>query len=133
THAAVDKMGEIFDPPRRSVLARMTGQKPRRSQLVRIAVLLGLVARQRYQPGFRFRRARRLLARSRSVVEGRQRAIGQRPLDAALDRLMMYAKSLSHGKKRRLLALGDNHLRPLHAAPRRGPRPGKSRQRFTPL
>ena len=41
---------------------------------------------------------RRLLARSRSVVEGRQRAIRQCPLDAALDRLMMYAKSLSHGK-----------------------------------
>src|SRR3984885_1920770 len=81
---------------RRSTLARMTGQKPRRPQLVRIAVLLGLIARQRYQPGFRFRRDRRLLARSRSVVEGRQRAIGQCPLDAALDRLMVYAKFLSH-------------------------------------
>ena len=117
-------------PRRRSTLARMTGQKPRRPQLVRIAVLLGLIARQRYQPGFRFRRDRRLLARSRSVVEGRQRAIGQCPLDAALDRLMVYAKFLSHGKKRRLLAIGEQHLRPLHAARRLGPRPRKSRQCF---
>ena len=93
-------------------------------------MLLGLIARQRYQPGFRFRRDRRLLARSRSVVEGRQRAIGQCPLDAALDRLMMYAKSLSHGKKRPLLAIGEQHLRPLHAARRLGPRPRKSRQCF---
>jgi ABC-type uncharacterized transport system substrate-binding protein len=35
---------------------------------------------------WRFRRDRRLFARSRSVVEGRQCAIGYRPLDAALDR-----------------------------------------------
>src|SRR6478672_3733882 len=104
---ALDQMGETFVPCRRSALARMTGQKPRRPQLVRIAVLLGLIARQRYQPGFRFRRNRRLLARSRSVVEGCQRAIRQCPLDAALDRLMMYAKSLSHGKKRPLLAIGE--------------------------
>ena len=80
-HRALDQMGERFVPRRRSTLARMTGQKPRRPQLVRIAVLLGLIARQRYQPGFRFQRDRRLLARSRSVVEGRQRAVGQRPLD----------------------------------------------------
>ena len=78
------------------------------------------------QPGFRFRRDRRLLARSRSVVESRQRAIGQRPLDAALDRLMMYAKSLSHGKKRPLLAIGEQHLRPLHVAGRLGPRPRRA-------
>src|SRR6476646_1872089 len=103
-----------FVPCRRSALARITAQKPRRPQLVRIALLLGLIARQRYQPGFRFRRNRRLLARSRSVVEGCQRAIRQCPLDAALDRLMMYAKSLSHGKKRPLLAIGEQHLRALH-------------------
>ena len=29
---------------------------------------------------------------------------------------MMDAKSLSHGKKRWLLAIGEQHLRPLHVA-----------------
>jgi hypothetical protein len=65
--------------------------------------------------------------------KGRQRAIRQCPLDAALDRLMMYPKSLSHGKKRPLLAIGEQHLRPLHVARRLGPRPRKSRQCFNLL
>jgi hypothetical protein len=46
---------------------------------------------------------------------------------------MMYAKSLSHGKKRPLLAIGEQHLRPLHVARRLGPRPRKSRQCFNLL
>ena len=64
-HRALDQIGETFVPRRRSVLARMTGQKPRRPQLVRIAVLLGLVARQRHQPGFGLRRDGWFLARPR--------------------------------------------------------------------
>ena len=65
-HRALDQMGETFVPCRRSALARMTGQAATSSdQLVRIAVLLGLIARQRYEPGFRFRRDRRLLAAGR--------------------------------------------------------------------
>ena len=73
THRALNQLGETFVPRRRSVLARMACQQPRRPQLVRIAVLLGLVARQRNQPSLGLRRDRRLLARSRSVVERRQR------------------------------------------------------------
>ena len=73
---------------RRSVLARMAGEKPCRHNSCRIAVLLGLVARQRHQPGLGFRRDRRL--RPRSVIECRKCAIGQRPFDAALHRLMMH-------------------------------------------
>jgi hypothetical protein len=61
-------------------------------------------------------RDHRLLARSRSLVEGRQRAIHQRPLDAALNRLMMQAKSLPHRKERRILSITEQYLRPLHAA-----------------
>jgi hypothetical protein len=118
-------MGETVMPRRRSVLARVPGQQPRRPQLVRIAVLLGLVARQRYQPGLGFRRDRRLLARSRSVVEGRQYAIGHGPLDAALDRLMVHAKAASHGKERRLLPIAEQHRRPRYPARRLGPRPDK--------
>jgi hypothetical protein len=40
----LDQVGKTFVPRRRSVLTRMTGQQPRRPQLVWIAVLLGLVA-----------------------------------------------------------------------------------------
>ena len=130
---ALNQMGETFVTRRRSVLARMAGQKPRRPQLVRIAMLLGLVARQRHQPGLGLRRDRRLLARSRSVVECRQRAIGQRPLDAALDRLMVHAKSLSHRKERRVLAIGKQHRGPRHPACRFRPRPRQSRQSFNLL
>src|SRR4030095_13614059 len=110
--------GETFVTLRWSALARMACQQPCRPQLMRIAVLLGLVARQRHQPSLGLRRDRRLLARSRSLVEGRQRAIGQRPLDAALNRLMMQAESLPHRKERRILAVTEQYLRPLHSTGR---------------
>src|SRR4030081_3019009 len=71
----------------------------------RLAVILGLVARQRHQPGFGLRCNRWLLARSGSVIKRHQRSIGQRPLDAALDRLMMHAHPLTNGKKRWALAI----------------------------
>src|SRR5713101_7204171 len=83
----------------------MARQQTRRPQLVRIAVVLGLVARQRHQPGFGLRRNRRLLARSGSVIK-----CHQRPLDAALDRLMMHANPLSDGKKRWVFAISQKHL-----------------------
>ena len=121
-HRALDQVGETFMPRRRCVLARMACQHPRRPQLVRIAVILGLVARQRHQPSFGLRRDRRLLARSRSVIEGRQRAIGQRPLDATLDRLMMHAKSLPDRKERRIFTVAEQHLRPFHSTRRLGSR-----------
>ena len=77
-HRALDKIGETSVSRRRPVLARMARQKTRRPQLVRIAVILGLVARQRHQPGFGLRCNRWLLARSGSVVKRHQRPIGQR-------------------------------------------------------
>ena len=132
-HRALDQVGKALVSRRRAMLARMAGQQPRRPQFVRVAVLLGLVARQRHQPGLGLRRDHRLLARSRSVVECRQRTIGYRPLDAALNRLMMHAKSSSHGKERRVLAIGQQHRCPRHPARRLGSRPRKSRQRFNLL
>ena len=120
-------------PRRRAVLACVTCQKPRRPQLMRIAVLLGLVARQRHQPGFGRRRDHRLVALSRPVVECRQRAIGYRPLDAALDRLMMDAKFLSHGKERWVLALGQQHRCPRTCLAGSAAKPRKSPQRFNLL
>jgi hypothetical protein len=88
-HRALDERGETSVPRRGAVFARVARQQPRRPQLVRITVIFGLVACQGYQPSLSLRRDRRLLARSRSVVEGRQGTIGQRPFDAALDRLVM--------------------------------------------
>src|ERR1700684_4188001 len=79
-------------------------------------MVLGLVARQRHQPGFGLRRNRRLLARSSSVTKPHQRPIGQRPCDATLDRLMMHTNPPSDGKKRRVFAISQKHLRTLHPA-----------------
>jgi hypothetical protein len=81
-----------------------------------------------YRPCLRLWRDRRFLARSRSVIERRQRAIGHRPLDAALDRLIMDAKSPSHCKERRILTVGEQHLRPHHPACPLTARPRNRRQ-----
>src|SRR5882757_261902 len=115
THRALNPIGEPFVPRRRSLLASMACPPPCRPPLVRIAVLLGLVACHRHQPSLGLRRDRRLLARSRSVIECRQRAIGQRPLDAPLHRLVMLAKFLPHREERWFLTVGQQHLRPLHS------------------
>src|SRR5215472_16187720 len=113
-YGALDQIGKTFVPRGRRILACMAGQQPCCPQLVRITVLLGLLARQRHQPSLGLRRNRRLLAWSRPVVECRQWAIGQRPFEAALDSLMMSAKSLPHGIERGALAVGKQHSRPLH-------------------
>jgi hypothetical protein len=105
-------------PRRRTLLARMPGQQPCRPQLVRIAMLLGLVARQRHQPSLGLRRDRRLLAGSRAVFEGCQRTVGDRPFDAALHGLMMHSEALSHRKERQILPIAEQHLRPLDPAGR---------------
>jgi hypothetical protein len=102
--------------------------RPGRRVTSSIAVFLGLVARQRYQPGFGLRRDRWFLARRRSIIECRQRAIGQRPLDAALYRLMMDPKSPAHCAERRMLTISQQDLRPRYTARRFGSRPRKSPQ-----
>ena len=127
-HRALYQVGETFVPRRRCVLARMACQQPRRPQLVRIAVILGLVARHRHQPSLGLRRDRRLLARARSVIECRQRAIRQRPLDASLHRLVMLTKFSPHREERRVLTVGEQHLRPLHSARRLASRACNRRQ-----
>src|SRR5260370_17057239 len=94
-------------------------------------MVLGLVARQRDQPGFGLRRNRWLLARSGAVIKRHQRPIGQRPFDAALDRLMMHANPLSYGKERWVFAISQKHLRTLHPPRRFGSRPRYARQTRT--
>ncbi len=132
-HRALNQMGETIVSGPRSMLAGMARQQSCRPQLVRMTVLLGLVARQRHQPGLGLRRDHRLLARSRPVVECCQRAVRHRPLDAALDRLMMHTKFLPDREKRRVLAIGEQHRRPRYPARRLGPRPRKSHQCFNLL
>ena len=127
-HRALNQPGETFVPRRRAVLACVTCQKPRRPQLMRIAVLLGLVARQRHQPGFGLRRDDWFFTRPWPILDRRQRPIAQRPLHAALNRLMMNPNSLPHRTERRILAIGQQHLRPRYPARRLGSRPRKSRQ-----
>src|SRR5260221_14488786 len=95
-----------------------------------VAVLLGLVARQRHQPGFGLRRDDRFFARPWSILVCRQRPIGQRPLHAALNRLMVDPNSFPYRTERRILAIGQQHLRPRHLARRFGSRPRKNRQSF---
>jgi hypothetical protein len=127
-HRALYQLGETVVPCRRTVLARMARQKPRRPQFVRIAVLLGLVACQRYQPSLGLRRDRRLLARMGSVIEGRQGAKGQCPLNTALNGLMMDAKALPDRKERRILIVGEQHSRPCNPARGLGSRARKGCQ-----
>jgi len=79
----------------------------KRSQ--RLAVLLGLVARQRHQPGFGLRRDDRFFARPWSILDGRQRPIGQRPFHVALNRLVVDPNSLPYR---------DSRDRPAASAPR---------------
>ena len=63
---------------------------------MRIAQFLRLATGQIYQPGLGLGRDGRLLTRLRPVVECCQRTIGDRPLDAALDGLMMHPESPAH-------------------------------------
>src|ERR1700719_4164166 len=130
TDRTLDKVGQTFVPRHRSALARMVCQQPRGPQLVRIAVLLCLVARQRHQPGFGIRRDDRFFARPWSVLDCRQRPISQRPLHAALNSLMMDSNSLPHRTERRILAIRQQHLCPRYPARWLGSRPRKSLQSF---
>jgi hypothetical protein len=129
-HRALDQVGERLVPCRWCILAGMACQQPRRPQLVRIAVVFGFVAGQRHQPSFGLRRNRRLLPRSRPIIKGRQRAICQRPLDAALDGLMMHANSSTCCKERGILSVREKHLRPLHPTRRLGSGARNSSQFF---
>ena len=99
-----------------SMLARVTSQKPRRPQFVRIAQVLRLAAGQRDQPCPGLGSDRRLLARPGTIVERRHWTIGQRPLNAALDRLMMHPQSLTHRKERGVFPVSQQHSRSLDPA-----------------
>lgn len=108
----MEQTGQTRMPCCQSVLACMACQQPRRPQLMRIAVILGLVACRRHQPGFGLRRDCWLLARSRTIIEGPPVGI-----DTALHRLMIDPKSLAHRAERRILPVRQQHLRPRYPGP----------------
>jgi hypothetical protein len=99
-----------------TVFASMAGEQPRGPQFVRIAQFLRLPARQRCQPGFRFQRDRRLPAGPRAIIQRGHRAFGHRPLDAALDRLMVQSERLAHREKRRAFPITQQDARALDPA-----------------
>ena len=84
-------------------------------------MLLALSQAKDTQPGLDRRLDRQLYARSRSLIKCRERAVGLRPLDAPLHRLLMHAKSSSHVKDRWLLPLAEQHRCPRHPVCRFGP------------
>ena len=116
--SALNQLAKAGVPFGWSMLARVTSQKPRRPQFVRIAQVLRLAAGQRDQPCPGLGRDRRLLARPGTIVERRHCTIGQRPLNAALDRLMMHPQSSTHRKERRVFPVSQQHSRSLDPARR---------------
>ncbi len=117
-HRTVHQLAETGVPFRRSMLAGMASQQPRGPQFVRIAQLFRLAAGQRHQPGLGLSGDCRLLARSRAIIESRHWTISQRPLNAALHRLMMHPQSATHREERWVFSAGQQNPRPLDPARR---------------
>ena len=115
-HRPLSQLGKAGVALRRPMLTRMAGQKPRCPQFVGIAEVLGLAAGEVDNPCFGLGGDRRLPAGPRSIVERRLRAIGQRPLDTALDGLMVRAHGSPHRKKRSVFPVGQQHPRSLNPA-----------------
>ena len=112
---------------RRSVLARMTSQKPGRPQFVGVPEVLRLAARQRYEPSLGLpslglERDPRFPARTRTIFERRHRTLHHGPLDAALDRLVVQPQRPADREKRRIFPIGEQYSRPFNPTRRLGPR-----------
>ena len=121
-HCALRQIGQTCMPFRRSMLASVAGEKSGRPQLVGIAEVLRLSARQRHQPRLGLQRDRRFPAGARAIVERSQRAFGHGALDAALDGLMMQPERPTDRKKRRVFPIGQQYPRPLDPVCRFGSR-----------
>ena len=126
---ALSQLGKAGVPLRRPMLTCMAGEKSRRPQFVRIAEFLGLAAGEIRNPYLCLGGDLRLLAGPRQVVERRHRTTGQRPLNTALNRLMVHPHRASHCKKRRVFPVGQQHPRPLAPARRFRSRAGNRAQR----
>ena len=121
-HRTLREVGEARVPLRRSMLAGVAGQKPRRPQFVGISKVFRLPAGQRHQPCLGLESDCRLSTGSRAIVERNQRAFGRGTLDTALNRLMMQPERLAHRKKRGVFLISQQYPRPLDPARRLSPR-----------
>src|SRR5207244_9385587 len=110
--------GEAGMPLRRSMLAGVAGEKPRRPQFMRIAQFLRLPARQRRQPCFGFDGDRRLLARARAIVQRCHRTFDHGPFYATLNGLMMEAERPDYRNNRPDFPIPKQNPRPLEPARR---------------
>ena len=126
---ALSQLGKAGMPLRRTMLTHMTGKKSRRPHFVGITEFLGLAARDIHNPCLGLSGNRRLFAGPRPIIERRQRTIGQRPLNAALDSLMVNPRDPSHLKKGWVFPVSQQHPRPLDPARRLRSRAGYRAQR----
>jgi hypothetical protein len=96
---ALSELAKAAMPLSRSILPRMASEKARRPQFVRIAEVLGFAAGKIHHPCLRLGRDRRYSARPRSIIERCARTLGQCPLDAALNGLMVIPIACPTAKK----------------------------------
>jgi hypothetical protein len=87
-HRALDQLIKACVALRGPMLPRVVGQKPGRPQLVRIPQVLRIPTGQRHQPSLGLGGDLGLFARPRTIVERRDRAVGEGPLNTPLNRLM---------------------------------------------
>jgi hypothetical protein len=127
-HRALDQLIKARVALSWSMLTRVAGEKPRRPQLVGISQVLRLPAGQRHQPRFGLGGDLRLFARPWTVVERRERTVGQRPLNTPLNRLMMQSQSSGDGKERGILAVSQQYTGSFNPARRFRPRPRNQHQ-----
>jgi hypothetical protein len=121
-HRALRQTGKARMSLRRSVLAGMAGEKPRRPQFMGVAQVLRFPACQRHQPSPGFERDRRFPTGTRAIVERGHRAFDHGALDAKLDCLMVKSQRPTNRKKRRILPIGQQYSRPLDPPCRFGSR-----------
>ena len=126
-HRALRQAGEAGVSLRRSMLACVPGEQPRRPQFMRITQFLCLPASERRQPCLGFDGDHRLLAGARAIVQRRHRAFDHGPFNTTLNCLMMQSERLAHRKKRRVFPIRQENPRPLDPARRFG-----SRLRYRP-
>jgi hypothetical protein len=119
---ALNELAKAGVARRRSMLAHMAGEQTRRPQFVRIAKFLGLAAGEIHHPRLGFGGDCRLPSWARQIVKRRDRTIGERPLNAAPDRLVMHTHGLPGRKKRRVVVIGQQHSRPFDPSRRLGSR-----------
>jgi hypothetical protein len=111
-----------------SVVTGVRGEQPSSPQLVRITQLLGLLARQRHQPGFCLGGDDGIASGARSIIQRLDHPQFHRALQAACHSLLRHPNRARHRIGRRLLQIGQKDPRPFDTARGLGPRPRNLQQ-----